>query len=145
MEHSTEVTVLQDIYKSAQTGSQSVEDVLDQVVNPGLKEDLMQHRTEYKRISDEAEKCLEKLGARVKEPGMMSKLGMKMGVEMETMWDTTASHIAEIMINGSNMGIINITKIMNGYPNAAPDTRRLSERFLTAERNNIERMKQYLQ
>lgn len=145
MENSTEITVLQSIYKSAQTGSQSVEDVLDQVVSPRLKEDLTLHRTEYKRISDRAEKSLEQLGATVKEPGFMSKLGMKLGVEMETMMDTSSSHIAELMINGSTMGIINVTKIMNGYPDAAQSTKDLSQQFLTVERDNIERMKQYLQ
>jgi len=145
MENSTEITVLQSIYKSAQTGSQSVEDVLDQVVSPRLKEDLTRHCSEYKRISDEAEDYLDRLGASVKEPGLMSKLGMKLGVEMETMLDTTSSHIAELMINGSTMGIINITKIMNGYPDAADSTKQLSRRFLDAERDNIERMKQYLQ
>ena len=145
MNNSTEASVLKAIFKSAQTGSQSITDIMPQVKDTGLREDLNRHREEYERISDEAELCLGRLGEAAKEPGAMQKFGMKMGIEMETALDTTASHIAEVMINGSTMGIINVTKIMNGYPNAEPDTRRLSERFINSERENIERMKNYLQ
>ena len=145
MTNSSRSSVYQAIYKSAETGSQSVEDVLPMVSDNGLREVLLKHKKEYERLSDEAESRLAMLGESVKEPGVLAKAGMKLGIEMNTALNTSSSHIAEMLINGSTMGITNITKIMNGYPDAQDGVKSLAQRFIDSERENIENMKKYLQ
>ncbi len=85
------------------------------------------------------------MGRDPREPGMMQKLGMKLGLEMQTVMDTSCSHVAELMMNGSNMGIINLTKILNSFPNASPAVKDLCNRFVAEEQENIQRMKGFLQ
>jgi hypothetical protein len=54
------------------------------------------------------------------------------------------SHIAEMMIQGSTMGIIDITKNLKEYADADKDISALANRLLKFEQQNIEEMKKFL-
>jgi hypothetical protein len=49
-----------------------------------------------------------------------------------------------MMIKGSNMGIIQMTKVVNGYSDASPETLGLAQKLITTENDNISRLKTYL-
>ena len=74
----------------------------------------------------------------------MKKAGMKMGVMMNTALDDTTSHMAELMIKGSSMGITQMTKVLNDYQPPRKEVTELANRLITAEQNNIDRLKAYL-
>ena len=63
---------------------------------------------------------------------------------MNTLADASSEHIAEILINGSNMGIVEMTKQMNRLPDADAGAKRLAEEFLRGEQRHIEELKSYL-
>ena len=75
---------------------------------------------------------------------MMSKAGLWMGMQMETMTNRSDSHIAEIMIQGSGMGIIEMTKNKKRYSSAKPETMDLADAFVASEEGAIQRMKAFL-
>jgi hypothetical protein len=55
-------------------------------------------------------------------------------ITMQTMTNKTASHISEMLIIGSNMGIID----------AEPSIVNLMEKLLRFEENNVQQLKQFL-
>ena len=57
----------------------------------------------------------------------------------------TPSHISEMLIQGSTMGIIDITKKIKEYPNADKEILELANKLLKLEQNNVEECKKYLQ
>lgn len=65
-------------------------------------------------------------------------------INMQTMTDNSASHIAEMLIIGSNMGIINAVKNMKKYSDAEPTILKLMERLLKFEENNVQQLKEFL-
>ena len=65
-------------------------------------------------------------------------------INMQTMTDKSPSHIAEMLIIGSNMGIINAVKKLKEYKDAEPDIIALMERLLRFEENNVQQLKAFL-
>ena len=51
---------------------------------------------------------------------------------------------AEMMMVGSNMGVINAVKNLKKYPDADRDTRGLMERLLKEEEDNVQQLKKFL-
>jgi len=67
-----------------------------------------------------------------------------MGVQMNTLLDKTSSHMAEMLIQGSSMGMIDNTKTLNTHKNLSPKVEKLTRRLNEIEENNVEAMKRYL-
>ena len=64
---------------------------------------------------------------------MLSRRGISIG-----------AHIAEIAIQGANMGVVEMTKAMNSYAGAGQGARELAERFVARQNETIERQKRFL-
>ena len=60
------------------------------------------------------------------------------------MMDASTGHIAEMMIDGSNMGITDTTKLLNNYDTRDSDAVRLARDVVRFEEHNLETMKRYL-
>ena len=69
-----------------------------------------------------------------------------MGVALNTMLDESGSHIAEMMIEGSNMAITEMTKLLNDQRihGDAKEASRLAEDVVRFEERNLEILKRYL-
>lgn len=67
----------------------------------------------YTRLSERIEKALESIG---EDPGKISAIKesmLNMSISISTFADDSDSHISDMMIQGSNMGVIEVTKIKN--------------------------------
>ena len=76
----------------------------------------------------------------------MTKFWASVGIAMNTMIDASSSHLAEMVIEGSTMGITDTTKVINEYEND-PECREaveLARKIVKFEQDNIEIMKKYL-
>ena len=58
--------------------------------------------------------------------------------------DDSRGRIAEMMIQGTTMGIVKTIRHLNDYQGQDGDARRLGERLLDMQERNVERMKAYL-
>ena len=65
-------------------------------------------------------------------------------INLQTMTDKTNSNIAEMLMIGSNMGIINAIKNLKKYQNAEAEIRNLMEKLLKFEENNVQDLKAFL-
>ena len=142
---STEASVLNSIYRGARIGSESIENLLTKTEHPQFRDDLRTQEGQYEAICKDAANRLLALGNIPDPIGTGKKLSMKASLEMCTVGNTSTSHLAEVMIRGSTMGITNMTKILNGYQNPNPEVAGLAQQLITVEQQNIDRLKVYLQ
>jgi len=63
---------------------------------------------------------------------------------MNTLINSSDSHIAQMVIQGSTMGITQMTKLLNSKPNADGPSAQIAKEFIYKEQDNIEEMKKYL-
>ena len=139
------VELLNYIYKNAQMGQDTINRLLDIVEDKGaFKTHLESQFREYKKIFDLAEKKLEETGSEVKGVNPLSKIQVYLMIDVKTLLNKTPSHISERRIQGSNMGIIEITKNLKKYSEAEQDILDLGNKLLEVEQRNIEELKKFL-
>ncbi|MNV92936.1 hypothetical protein D3C71_1875730 [compost metagenome] len=87
---------------------------------------------------------LKSMNSDTKEIGALAQMGTYMSTKINISKDDSHSHIAEMIIQGSTMGITDVTKHINKYDEADIDIVKLAKRLLKIEEQNIEEMKPYL-
>ena len=85
-------------------------------------------------------------GREPKEEGLFTRVSARVGMAFNTMLDSTTGHVAEMMIEGSNMGITDMTKLINDHEprGTCPEAVRLAREVITFEEHNLEMLKRYL-
>ncbi len=74
----------------------------------------------------------------------MKKAMLWGSVQMNTLMDSSPTHIAEMMINGTTMGIVDMTKKLNQLDEADAGAKKLAEEFIRGQQKSIEVLKQHL-
>ena len=137
------VQLLQDVVRNARTGRDAVEQLMAKT-DGAMKEELQRERELYVNTQRTGEQALLDAGGRAEPTGPMARAGMWMGLQMETLADRSDAHIAEIVIQGATMGVIEMTKALNTYADADAGARGIATRFVAQQNRNIERQKGFL-
>ena len=137
---------LGDLYKNVKMGADSIINIMDKVKDGELRQELTAQLNRYEEFAKEIGDQLRHEGGTPVEEGMMSKMGAKIGMAMNTMMDSTSSHIAQMMIEGATMGITENTRLIREYENKHCSEKSLSIARQTVKfmEDSVERMKKYL-
>lgn len=138
------VQLLQDVVRNARTGLDAVEQLMPQTEG-GMRDELARERAEYIESARDGERALHAAGGEPEPTGPLSKAGMRLGLAAQTLADRSDAHIAEIIIRGATMGVIEMTKSLNAYGDADPHARGLASRFVVRQNEAIDRQKAFLQ
>lgn len=136
--------LLNCIYQNSQMGVETIDQLMDITEDRKFKEFLQSQYNEYKTINENAKRMAHKFGYEEKGLGAFEKIRTGVMIDMQTMVDKSTSHISEMLMVGSNMGIINAVKNLKKYQDAEPEVRGLMEKLLQLEENNTQELKQYL-
>ena len=136
-------TLLNELYKNTTMGGDSIVNLMDKASDPKMRSEMTRELEKYREYSNRAAELLSERGLKPEEPSMMAKAGSKMGMAFNTMLDTTTSHIAEMMINGAVMGIVNIEKQLNSAEHDG-DARKLAHDILEFEKSTADHLGRFL-
>ncbi|KMT22470.1 hypothetical protein [Clostridium cylindrosporum] len=140
----TNIEFLNYIYQNAEMGKSTINQLLGISEDESFKRVLESQLKEYNEIFDIANNKIQENDKEGKGIGLLTKLSTYLMININTLRDKTSSHIAEMMIRGSTMGIVDITKKLKEYSNASEDIRGLGDRLLKFEQDNVEEMKKFL-
>ena len=98
--------ILKEIHKATKMGMDSISFVAEKLDDNKLKDNLSFQYTQYGQVMDRVNKLYENYGEIPEDKNVMNTIMGWTGVQMNTMADKSPSHIAEIMIEGTTMGII---------------------------------------
>ena len=144
MDSNINLTILNEISKAAKMGMESISFVIQKGGDENMKENLSTQYSEYGKIADRVNTEFEKYGEVPDESPFGTKMMSYIGTELNTIKDKSNSHIAEIVIQGGNMGIIECQKLLNHNPQADEPVKNILNDFVTMQKNNIEKMKVFL-
>ena len=63
---------------------------------------------------------------------------------MKTLTDKSTRNLAEMLTQGSGMGVVDCVKAQKDYPNAAPGTKRLVQRLQDFQEDSRVKLEQFL-
>lgn len=136
--------LLDAVAKNAQTGAIAIEDLLPKTQDEQMRSELRSQHEQFVAVHRSAEKMLEACGETAPDPSLMTKMGMWMGTQFNTALDRSGAHLADIMIEGLTMGVIDTTKARNDNPDANAEAQGIAASFITQQQDSIDRMKRFL-
>lgn len=140
-----EIEFLDYIYQNAKMGQESVARLLKTRNKQDEIEEVMKELyQDYKKISNSAKGMIERRKKKVKEIGVMSKIGTFVSIKKNLLNDDSPQEIAKMMIETSKTGVEDILKHREDYKIKSKNVENLADRFLAIENNNIEKLQQYV-
>ena len=144
MSKKTEVNVLDELNKGACMGVDAIHFIIDKVDDKELEKELKNQYKQYKKISDEiCELYPEYSRKEPHETSTMNKLMTWYGIEMKTFLDSTTSKIAELLMQGTNMGIIEGRRLLNNK-STDENINRLVKEYVDMQEKAVENLKKFL-
>lgn len=139
------VELLEFIYQNTQMGLLTIPRILEKTTDEELKTLLNAQLKEYEEINACAKEYLLTEDTKPKSVSEMAKMSSTMMTQMKTMMDSSPSNIAEMMIDGNTMGVIEIIKKIHKYKDLAkPEYIKLAEKLQKTEEANVSQMKAFL-
>jgi len=134
-----------NIYKNAHIALQSISDVSKEVQDPGLKQELLDEYEGYEKIIGEISSYMAEHGHTPQDVNIMKKAMLWTSVKLNALADGSKSHIAEMMIKGTVMGITELTEMLNrGQENIDKEILDYAEKLKNLEESYEEKLKTFL-
>ncbi len=135
---------INDVYKNAHIALQSISDLLPSVDGEGIKDELKEQYEGYEKAIGEISTFMAEQGLEPKDINPFKKAMMWSGIKMNTMFDNSRTHIAEIMIKGTVMGITELTAMKNESENLDDEVLKFLDDLLSLEEEYEQRLKKFL-
>lgn len=137
-------TAIKKGYQNAQMALVSLDDVIEKAQG-GLKEELLSERDGYEKILTDFEILAKNKGVEITDVNGMKKSMVAASIKMKTLMDDSDSHIAEMTLKGTIMGVTELIRDIseNGHV-YDKDVLELIERLKTFEETCEENLKKYI-
>ena len=123
----------------------AIDALAEKISNDSLAMQISRQSLKYSEIYNHATKQLVEAGVESYRSSSVSDMMLWSGVQLNTLLNTSTGHIAELMIKGSNNGILEMEKVLKHNGEAGDDTKGLALELIDFEQNNIKRLKDYCQ
>ncbi|MFP3154575.1 hypothetical protein LQZ18_09135 [Lachnospiraceae bacterium ZAX-1] len=139
-----EVSVLNESCRNSRMAVEAINTVLNKVYDEELAYDLNLQANKYREFQRKAEKKLREQGRKPKEEKAVSKAMLWTGIQVNTLLNTSTSHVADMVIQGRAKGITELMKVTHNNKNAGSYANELANELMDFEEKNIEKLKRYL-
>lgn len=139
-----ELELLNNIYRNAEMGRDGLYFVLRKTDDTTFRKLVETQLMEYQNVMDEAEQKLRQAGSAPQGNPACAKMMVRLTASRKTAKDNSPSVLADMLIQGSSMGVTKIMKQISRYRNRCEEDLELAARLQKTEENNIHQMKQYL-
>ena len=139
------LNILDEVNKGATMGMNAISYVSDKVTDSKFKNVLDTEYNKYKDISTRVNDLYANYSS--KEPhetNAMTKMMTWYGINMKTMNDQSNSKISELLMQGTNMGIIEGRRLLNNNPSVDKNVRQILDDFVVMQEDSVETLKKYL-
>ena len=139
------LNILDEVNKGATMGMDAIDIISEKAKDEEFQNVLKIEYEKYKDISRRVNDLYSNFSD--KEPhetNAMNKMMTWYGVQMKTMSDDTTSKLSELMMQGTNMGIIEGRRLLNQNENASSDVKSILNEFVVMQEDSVETLKKFL-
>ena len=141
---SDDAKVLREVQRNTKMAMKAIDTITDRVYDDDLSMHITRESMKYAELYNKAtDRLLNGRAASYRENGIQDMM-LKGGVRANTMLNTSTSHIAELLIQGSNGGLTSMWKSINHHERAGDVSMEVAKELMDFEEKNIEKLKQYL-
>ena len=137
--------LLNFVYQNSEMGAISIDRLAEYTSDERFQKALRDQKREYLSINAAARDALYRTGCDEKGLGALSKVKTYLMIDMQSIMDRTTAHLAEMMVIGSTMGIIDAKKNLRRYEGEdLGEAQSLMNTLCDLEERNVETMKTFL-
>ena len=136
---------LDELNKGCAMGMDAIDNILEKVEDKKFKEVLEDEYDKYKKIHQRIEdKYQDFSDEEPTETSAMNKVMTTWMTDMKLMTDHSDSKIAELLLQGTNMGIIEGKKLLNHKEHLDQEVESILKEYIEMQERSVEIYKQYL-
>jgi len=139
-----EKDVVLKLYQNLDMGVIGIDSIFDKIETQSLSSVILKQKEEYNKLKKEMITLCKKYDVEDKELGAFVKMNSDLMANMKTLMDHTDSHIAKMMMEGTNKGLIELEELLNHYEGADEKILSMIQKVLDFEHQNYEELKIYL-
>ena len=129
------VELLKECNSGCKSGTNSMEQVLPYVKEESLRKIIDNYNKKHIKLGDECHKILNEMGEEEKDPNAFSQAMASFGTDLKLMMNDGSDKIAELMVDGCNMGIKSLSKALNKYKGAESKAKDMAFEIISIEQD----------
>ena len=133
----TEIKMLSDIHKNADMGQDTLRHILDATKDAEFSKTVSRQMQEY-------EKAFQVSGQMLKARNAPEEQKEAPNINRKSMQDMQTSKLAEMLIQGSTMGVTSLTRQIRDYDGEDTEVLDFAKKQLEREEKNIDELKKFL-
>ena len=138
------IKAINDVYKNAHIALQSINDLLPMVKSDELKEELRYQYEGYENLIGKISSFMKENNIEPKDINPFKKAMLWGSIKMKTILDHSENNAAEMMLQGTVMGISELTAMKNEEKNLDEEITLFLKEILELEEEYEERLKKFL-
>ena len=138
------VRLLRECDAGIKMGISSIDEVLDYVKSPVLKQALKECKSSHQRLQDDLQDLLDRHHDDGKDPNPMAKGMSWIKTNVMLSMDESDATIADLMTDGCNMGVKSLNRYLNEYEAADEVSKDIAKRLINLEERLAIDIRQYL-
>ncbi len=136
---------LSNIFQNATIALQSISNVLPECSSNKMREELQEEYEGYQKFIGDLTRYMQEKNYEQKDVNVMKKAMLFTSVKMNTLTDDSCSHIAEMMVKGTVMGITELKQLITrGEGKIDSEITDFAKRLLSLEEDYEKRLKTLL-
>lgn len=139
-----EKEIITKLYQNVDMGVVGIESIEEKITSRALAKTVLNQKEEYQRLKQELLSFCKDYNVQEKELGPMAKISSEMMSNMKLMMDKSDSHVAKMMMEGTNKGLISLEELKNNYAGKDEKLVAMIEKIIKIEQQNNEDLKIYL-
>ena len=143
-EYTTTTNLIDEAYKNVRMASFAIDCIIDKIENKSMEDLLRKQNDCYLNYVEKLEKLSEELKHKPKDINFMLKGMSFASIKTKTMMNNETSHLAEMLVQGTTMGITDTIKAKSEYPSENHKLNNIVDSIISHEEKFVESLKDYL-
>ena len=139
------LNILDEVNKGTTMGINAISYIFPKVQDSDFKKVLNVEKNKYEKISERVNDLYANYSQKdPHETNTMEKIMTWYGIQMNTIKDNSTSKLSELLMQGTNMGIIEGRRLINHNSNVGQDVKNILNDFVVMQEDSVETLKKYL-
>lgn len=136
--------ILEEVVKNTDMGICAINNIRSYVEDEALMHKILCQREDLKRIQADAESQLSEDEIEECKGSRIQQAMLKTGVKMNAMFDKSNRNIAEMIIEGTNMGINSVQQELNEMFKKGEDIPPIANELISLYEKNLHELRSFL-
>lgn len=136
--------VLDESYRNTRTGREAINVIIGKVEDDDLALDLNRQACRFIQMEEKMQKEYRRANETPPEDSLVDRTILWGGIQMNTLWNASTEHLADMMIQENTKGITELLKVVKRNKSVQKEYYEMAQELMDFEEKNIEKLKAYL-